>query len=804
MKFKLSLTTIIVLLSTIINAQVPSGSKILFAPVEYLKPTGQILSKSETTQQSDWVVYGDRDNIQTYSKPDGVSNFKTINFLEAFYVIEEKGEYLRLVKHDVNIILTTGSKSSRKIATTAVDFGYVEKKKLLLWRHALVSSQGFTIKALSISNDKNALLNPGRYIRDKNIVRIYNSPDLHDLNKNGIMLFQFLFIYKTSDDGENYLIGKSYQTNTLSIKGEILGWVPKGIVQKWESRLCLEPNWDKSAWEERQANGVKATLWPSDVEVLSVMKGNKVPGIWNDDPYGVRQGPEWKRFPVLQAFPNKMLETGLITDIFDKTGVTAVKTSEQMALEKRYNELRAKIRHINIVFVMDGGSSMNGFYEPIINSIKKTRNFASEANDNKFSFGAVIYRDYIEEKCPTKPRHIESLDLSPNFAPIIDFFADASVDAKECFDDQKPQALFLGLNKALRMFTDHKDETNIIILIGNTGNRKQDPKCPTEAEIAKMMAETDASLLVYQAINAMDRSYDDFIQQAKSLIYSSAKAISEAEIARNPKMVGKVPDPLFTQIEDKNIYALDYATTSPVPGRIIFADKGSSMAVTYLEDGINSFIQGANENIEIRLTELDAQLTGIGERSEKKLNAAIIYYMSKLGTDVNSAEVVKKYTEDNYQFFIKAYTTLDVKGLQYPLFKYILFVDNDEYVDLVKVLQKVVSDESGSVLRENMVTVYKQLVLTYIGDKNAKEMMNTNLGVVMEKVTGIPSRSKFLKEHTIGDLENHKIVTDQDLDGLMIYMKNKLALLKQARMDKNASFENNDETYYWLPESILP
>jgi hypothetical protein len=804
MKFRIFLATILSLYTgAAIMAQVPSGSKVLNYPNEYYKPDGKILPKSEGTSGSDWVAYGDRDNIPTYSKPDGKSAFKTLNFLEACYVIEEKGDYLHLVKHDPSIFLSS-SKTARKIAPTAVDMGWVEKKQLLLWKHALVSSQGFTIKALAISNDKNALLNPGKYIRDGNVVRIYNSPDLHDENKNGIFLFQFLFIYKTSDDGKNYLIGKTYQTNASSIRAELLGWVPSGIVQRWEQRLCLEPNWDKAAADERLNTGIKATLWQNEVEVLSVMKGNKVQGIWNEDPYSVRFAPEWKRFPVLQKFPNNILETGLITNIFDKTGATAVKTSEQLAVEKKYNDLRPKIRSINIVFVMDGGSSMNGYYEPIINSIKKTLNYASEDSKNKFRFGGVIYRDYSEEKCPTKKRDVEVLDLTPNISPVIDFFNEASIDTKDCFDKEKPQAVYLGVNKALRMMADHKDETNMIILIGNDGNRKGDPKGFTDEAVAKLVAETETRLLVFQVNNANDKSYDDFLRQARALITSSAKTIADNVRKRDPKIAGKVVEPEFDQVDDKNIYQLKYPVTSPIPGMVLFADKGNPMATSYLESSISSFIQQANEGIEARLSELDAQLSGVGERSEKKLNAAVIYYLSKLGTDINNEEVIRKYTDDNYQFFIKAYTTLDVKNMQYPLYKYILFVDEDEYTDLKKALEAVVINETGSQLREKLVDVYKELILKYVGDRNEKEVLNTHLSAVLEKVTGIPSRSEFLKKYSIADLENRKVVTDAQLLQLMDYMKNKLNLLKSIRNDDKSFFDNNDLRYYWLPENILP
>ncbi len=803
MKFKFSLTLFIVLINISLWAQVPSGSRVLNYPNEYNKPNGNVLAKSEGTSGSDWVVYADRDGIQSYTKADAKANFKTLSFLEAFYVIEEKGDYLHLVKHDPSIFLST-SKTARKIANTAIDMGWVEKKKMLLWKHALVSSQGFTIKALAISNDKNALLNPGKYIRDGNVVRIYNSPDLHDENKNGIFLFQFLFIYKTSDDGKNFLIGKTYQTNASSIKSELLGWVPSGIVQRWEQRLCLEPNWDKGAADERLNTGVKATLWQNEVEVLSVMKGNKVQGIWNEDPYSVRFAPEWKRFPVLQKFPNNILETGLITNIFDKTGATAIKTSEQLAIEKKYNDLRPKIRSINIVFVMDGGNSMNGYYEPIINSIKKTLNFVTEDNKNKFRFGAVVYRDYAEEKCPTKKRDVEILDLSPNISPVIDFFTEASTDTKDCFDKEKPQAVYYGLNKALRMLADHKDETNMIILIGNAGNRKQDPKGFNDEQVTKLIAETETRLLVFQVNNANDKSYDDFLRQSRTLITASSKAIADEVRKRDPKIAGKVVEPEFSQVEDKNIYQLQYPATSPLPGMIIFADKGNPMSTSYLESSIGTFIQQANDGIEARLAELDAQLSGVGERSEKKLNAAVIYYLSKLGTDVTNEEVIKKYTDDNYQFFIKAYTTLDVKGMQYPLYKYILFVDEDEYTDLKKALEAVVINETGSQLREKLVDVYKELILKYIGSRGEKEMLNTNLSAILEKVTGIPSRSEFMKKYTISDLENRKVVTDAQLLQLMDYMKNKLNLLKSIRNDEKSYFDNNDLRYYWLPENILP
>ena len=63
-----------------------------------------IKAPKTTYKREPWVVFSTRSSIDSYQNPGGKVKFKKINFLEAFYVIKEKGDYLRLVKYDPSII----------------------------------------------------------------------------------------------------------------------------------------------------------------------------------------------------------------------------------------------------------------------------------------------------------------------------------------------------------------------------------------------------------------------------------------------------------------------------------------------------------------------------------------------------------------------------------------------------------------------------------------------------------------------------------------------------------------------------
>ena len=54
--------------------------------------------KREKKVNTPWFVFSDRNNNYTYKKPDGSVQEKTLDFLEEFYVVEERDGWLRIVK----------------------------------------------------------------------------------------------------------------------------------------------------------------------------------------------------------------------------------------------------------------------------------------------------------------------------------------------------------------------------------------------------------------------------------------------------------------------------------------------------------------------------------------------------------------------------------------------------------------------------------------------------------------------------------------------------------------------------------
>jgi len=71
-------------------------------------------------------------------------------------------------------------------------------------------------------------------------------------------MFEFLNVFKR-EQGYS-LVAKSNVITGLSVSNRILGWVSDKVVAEWGDRLCLEPNMEPEAVEERKFNKIKAAL----------------------------------------------------------------------------------------------------------------------------------------------------------------------------------------------------------------------------------------------------------------------------------------------------------------------------------------------------------------------------------------------------------------------------------------------------------------------------------------------------------------------------------------------------------------
>jgi len=213
--------------------------------------------KSKSVRNSYWSVVSDRDGNVSYEAPSVKSTeYRSLSFGEVFYVIEERNGWLKLSK---------GSRTSGKepkVGADNIDYGWVPKRRLLLWNYPLFDQQ--------LNTWRRALLVPslGTYMDNdfSSDISVYNSPNDKSLSDLSTMQD---FAYVMKEENEYALLSKSYEINDLDVDKKLIGWVNKNYLT-YIGNLVLSINSNESALSERlKKNTIKADccvdlIWDHD------------------------------------------------------------------------------------------------------------------------------------------------------------------------------------------------------------------------------------------------------------------------------------------------------------------------------------------------------------------------------------------------------------------------------------------------------------------------------------------------------------------------------------------------------------
>ena len=267
--------------------------KALGQPAKYNLPVNSYdIEKTEDRFPLPWIVYSDRDNNRTYFTYKQKTPYRRLFFMEKYIVVEEKNEYVHIVK-DPNISRLT-------LSDYAIDYGWIHKKNLLLWRRCLVTRR--------MHNDWKVLIAPDI---DPVLMKFKKNPQNHSVN-SGIKVnpSEIYFVYKLVDideDGHSdYMLLATHprlpSDENLLRKKIVVGWASKEKFTFWNQRLALEPNWENKARMERKY-GQKARLFRDMKTAQRYAENRWVPKtkiVWDDDPIGGRVSGQWMRMPIIR------------------------------------------------------------------------------------------------------------------------------------------------------------------------------------------------------------------------------------------------------------------------------------------------------------------------------------------------------------------------------------------------------------------------------------------------------------------------------------------------------------------------
>jgi len=289
-----------------IFGQIPQ--KALEIPVKYLKPEkGVSLTLSNKRRpNSFWVVFSDKAGNETYENATGKKIKHVIGFLDDFYVAEETDKRVHIVKD-------TDYKEG--FSASAEDFGWIDKKNLLLWNHCIITKSRKINKKGMVINTIESLKNDKTNTGDEEKVNYFYDSHLTKSTAKSSKVYDILYIYKIKDDA--ILLGVNYVTDVYHAKDELLGWVSAKKIAIWDNRIAIEPNWDKEAARERKEKNIKTTFFIDISKAKLFAEGkqlNEKYVIWNNDTYEKRNIGNWRRFPLLSYNKEtKIIKAGVIT-----------------------------------------------------------------------------------------------------------------------------------------------------------------------------------------------------------------------------------------------------------------------------------------------------------------------------------------------------------------------------------------------------------------------------------------------------------------------------------------------------------
>jgi hypothetical protein len=777
------------------------SQRLMSMPRKYVNgPDGFLLQdhSRDVDEKELWVVASDRDGNRTYESPGG-SLKKMVRFMDRFYVADEQGEYLRLVKLDFN------AKDSRnRITKSAEDMGWVRKDRLLLWPSCLINDIKLSRKALPVISSQN-LYDPKSFLDDENNVRIYEDPEMTKISRTTIKLFQILFVYK--EVGNAILVGRAARTQSGTMQNDILGWVNKNIVQLWNDRMCLQPNQDPDAVAERKSRGIQASLWASSADATTWAREGKGSrqALWDRDTYEDTWEPHRKRYPVF-ANQNGIIKSGFETDIFDEKGRDQAKVDEAARVSKEGSEMTEQIRQVNLIFVVDAGAEMSEYVNMASSVVERMAARNADGSKNVIKYGAVVYRDSADVSCGRNIA-VTRRELTSTSADITAFMAEQAV-VKGCKTGNK--ALNQGLMQALYMLGRSKrNQTNLVILLCGAGGNDRNSRQYGDAVIQRMIGESRAYLCVLQVSRASRPEFEDVVPRYKRVFENACQATYDAD-KQQLNSFFKLPESLpprvlFEKMPGANIFNPIYPRTSPLMGMIGFAGTGNAMSIEQVYTGLDSLLQFALNDVDRKAEFIVSKISGI-ESEAYKIDPSVAGHLIEIFGSFDNKKLAGLYMGKKFQFFVPAYTSITVSGLTHPVYQRVIFTSQDEYDNLVRSMSGLQGEPTLSETRKRIVQTYITQLALILGDARARSEIEKGLelGAMLERyVTGIKPKSELMNRK-IKDLADPRVVNDSDLGRIQESIRRSHAKLKNVIGNPNMVMSSELGVYFWIPEDYFP
>ncbi|BAV05366.1 hypothetical protein SAMN05421788_105179 [Filimonas lacunae] len=739
-------------------------------------------------QRDWWIAFSDRELNTTCISPTNNMPLKKMGFMDAAYIVEENAQYVKLLQYSADIDLANNKgRLPRKTAKTT---GWIKKDKLLLWQVALPdNSSRFTAKAIIHLSGRDILANANRYVLGDSMI-LFSSPSLQTPNGIHIAPGSLVYLYKQSEDKKSFLIGKEPSITVETAKQNMLGWINKDAISIWGTNSAFSFN------PEALTADSTGLLYANQDVALSqkgkpLFTSSEIPGrTFFENIHPVQNRP---------LLGDSTIQTGYLENIMDYSKNSVYNVLGNPITYHQYLQIMKNFRQINVVFVLDA-SVNNRMYFPLAKSIIQDLQmyFDTATQVKNYRFGAVTYK---YNKCRLDTFQ-NVFGLTHNFTDV-EYYLDQKLNLATCSDENIYQPLYRGLSDACNLLMPYKNETNMIIVIGTTGNGNIEDRFTMGNTINKL-TQVRARLLMFQSLSKRNDAYNDFVLDAEKLVTSSAANIAELKKEMLVDINDVIYNPSYSmRTGDSGIYTMDYPRKSMTQGMVLFPKKGEIMPAGVLKNYFDTLLMQVASDNNITGTKLKEYFYTIGVKSTS-LKPAFASYASNLQL---STGFTRAFAGAKNNYFIPAYTLPVNNDRNTPfLLNYGVLLSETEYDKLMDQFYTIYSITAAS---ENFNAKkacrrYKTYVQEYVKVNKITPPFNIKRMTLAQNLylyTGFISADSLFNTTPLRKLKKRNPETV-----LRVFNSFKYAAdaMQDNKNSSNVKFNNNNIFYYYLNQQQMP
>ena len=754
-------------------------------------------------KKTPWIVYSQRDNNPTYYNPGGKIVLKKASYMEPFLVIGQKGDFLRLIKYDPSIIENNSLKNRKQIEY----YGWIHRSNLLLSSRALTDiSSGRTHKMIAMIKGENSLSNTEKFFSKDSLI-LYKDPELLNPAKK-IALHSLIYLYKKSEDRSKSLIFAKSQISPENAQNVISGWMPSSFITPYGVSFY-------------------SNLSEMPLEKITLIDKSKNAIAQDTSFVFTADGQFTELNPIASLTPKgKSVDVGtyIPISVVDNDANYIYGLSGNPITYKQFKEIKNDLKHINIVFVFENHQNVISNFEQLVVSINQLKNQLPDRKDFVYRMGVVVgfgekYNGLLE------------IPLSKNIDKTLkelEILADTKKEIKSS------QAIsWRATLRASQMLSKYKKENNLIVVIGESGNDKEQ----IDNHLIENIITSNARVLGYQLFSDTGNLYNNFILQIQDIISRSSQEIlkKKKNLLVNSQQLR--PNNLFAE-RNENIYSLDFPKQSMWQGWIVFPKKKEQMSQDLLISSISSFIREVQLDARNVVDELQKSFVASG-MSRSRINpqwASLQNLSSEYSPDITFAKPLAG-TEPYTLFPALVQVEKDawMKGSHFLLLseEELNFI-RDFFVDITKKQvdykynhkknqkneKKSFLDDDGSSAKEKpeetpkylntrkvrkslQKSFYKWVKTNKLYPLKKHKINKLSLAEAGELAILFPSSNITLQQIKVGNLRSKKKVSDKNLDELIEYYLSKKQAFEKAITPEN-QLKVNGEVFYKISAENLP